>query len=202
MNIDEIKNIWQNDMKALETRVKINEDKINQLEFNKAQSSFDKFLKISIAGKNMALVYAVISILLMILVKDSAIYLSLLAIGAGLMVFSYFQHSVLKKIDYASLSIVELQKAIYKFRKHTARTAIYDMSIVAAWFVTSGLAIMKWRKGFDIFENPLDLSTSSIVIGVLIVTMVIFSKIIYKDYDTKLKESEANLAAITNFETE
>lgn len=202
MNVDEIKNIWKNDMITLETRVKINEDKINQLEFNKAQSSFDKFLQISIAGKNMALVYAFISISLIILVKDSALYIALLLLGAGLMVFSYFQHRVLKKIDYASLSIVELQKAIYKFRKHTARTAIYDMSIVAAWFVTSGLAIMKWRKDFDIFENSTDLSSSTIVIGILIVTMVIFSKIIYKNYDTKLKESEDNLAAINKFETE
>lgn len=202
MNVDEIKNIWKNDMIALETRVKINEDKISQLEFNKAQSSFDKFLQISIAGKNMALVYAFISIALIYLVKDSALYISLLIIGAGLMVFSYFQHSALKKIDYANLSIVELQKAICKFRKHTARTAIYDLSIVAAWIITSGLAIIKWRKDFDIFENLLDSSTSLIIIGILIVLIVIFSKSIYKNYDTKLKESEANLAAITNFETE
>lgn len=200
MNVDDIKNIWQKDMNVLEARVKINEDKIKQLEFNRAQSSFDKFLKISLAGKNMALFYAAGSVALMYLVRDAPLYIVLLAIGGGLMVFSFFQHSILKKIDYASLSIVELQKAIYTFRKHTARTAVYDMTIVAVWMVTAGLAFMKWFKGFDIFENPSELGTSGIVVTVLLLLMIGFSKHIYKDYDVKLKESEASLAAITKFE--
>ena len=200
MNVDDIKNIWQKDMTALETRVSVNEDKIKQLEFNKAQSSFDKFLKISLAGKNMALIYAAGSVALMYLVRDAPLYIVLLAVGAGLMIFSFFQHRVLKKIDYASLSIVELQKAIHTFRKHTARTAVYDMTIVAVWMVTAGLAFMKWSKGFDIFENPSELGISGIVVAVLILLMVGFSKRIYQDYNVKLKESEDNLASISNYE--
>ena len=200
MNVDDIKNIWNNDMKALESRVRINEDRIKQLEFNKAQSSFDKFLKISLAGKNMALLYAAASVALMYLVRDSSLYIVMLAVGAGLMVFSFFQHSVLKKIDYASLSIIELQKAIHTFRKHTARTAVYDITIVAVWMITAGLAFMKWAKGFDVFENSSELGYSVITVGVLVLLMVIFSKHIYKDYDVKLKESEDNLVSITSYE--
>jgi len=200
MNVDDIKNIWQKDMNALETRVRINEDKIKQLEFNKAQSSFDKFLKISLAGKNMALVYAAGAVGLMYLVRDAPLYIALLAIAAGLMVFSYIQHSVLKKIEYASLSIVELQKAIYTFRMHTARTAIYDMTIVTVWLVTAVLAFMKWSKDIDIFKDPAGLGTTGLVLAAIVLLLVGFSKTIYRDYDVKLKESEESLQSIVDFE--
>jgi len=200
MNVDDIKNIWKDDMGQLETRVKINEDKIEQLTFNKAQSSFDKFLKISLAGKNMALVYAGVSIAIMYLVRESPLYILLLAIGAGLMIFSFFQHNVLKKIDYASLTIIALQKEIQKFRIHTARTAIYDMAIVSVWIVTVSLAFLKWSKGYDILENPSQLGNSAIFVGIILLGLIFFSKHIYKDYDKKLKESEENLVTISQFE--
>ena len=99
MNVDELKNIWKNDMYSLEKRVQINEEKLKNLEFNKAQSSFDKFLKISITGKNMALVYAALSTVMMYVLRESPLYLGLLFVASALMVFSYFQHSTLKKMD-------------------------------------------------------------------------------------------------------
>lgn len=202
MNVDDIKNIWKDDMTQLESRVKINDEKIKQLEFNKAQSKFDKYLQVSIAGKNMALFYALISIALIYVVRDSPSYILLLIIGAALMVFSFFQHSVLKKIDYASLSLLELQKAINNFRKHTARTGIYDVTIVAVWLVTAGLAFMKWTKGFDVFETPTEIGVSGIIVGVLILLTIIFSKTIYKHYDVKLKELDENIASISKYENE
>jgi hypothetical protein len=48
MDIDEMKNIWKEDMNALESRIQINEKKIKELEFNRATTTFDKFLKISL----------------------------------------------------------------------------------------------------------------------------------------------------------
>lgn len=200
MNIDNIKTVWKNDMQSLEARVKINEDKIKKLEFNKAQSSFDKFLKISLAGKNMALIYALASIAMIYLVRDSWTYTSLLGAGAGLMIFSYFQHSVLKKIDYASLTIVELQKAIYKFRIHTQKTAVYDMTIVAVWMITVGLAYLKLIKNYDIFADPSKALIPGMTVVSVVLALIFVSKKIYKDYDVKLKESEDSLDAIKKFE--
>ncbi len=200
MNLDEIKNIWKEDMNSLQNRVKLNEEKITQLEFDKAQSNFGKFLKISLAGKNMAMVYAIASLILMYFLRDSWAYVGILGIGAAVMIFSYIQHSVLKRIDYASLTIVELQKAIYNFRIHTKKTAVYDMSIVAIWMITVGLASLKWLKDYDVFTNPTQALLPGIVVVAIILAMVFASKYIYKDYDTKLKESEANLDAIKEFE--
>jgi hypothetical protein len=200
MNVDDIKNIWQEDMDALEKRVQINEEKIKKLEFNKAKTGFDQLLKISIAGKNMALVYAFASLCLIYTVRDSFPYIMMLLVASGAMIFSYFQHSVLKKIDYGRLSLILLQKEIAKFRIHTSRTAIYDMSIVAVWFCIAGLSFLKWMNGFDIFQTPEKLSHSAIVLGIILFVIVFFSKAIYKDYDTKLKKYEADLDVLTTYE--
>lgn len=200
MNIDDIKNIWKEDMNALEKRVKINEEKINKLEFNKAKTGFDQLLKISIAGKNMALVYAFISLCMIYFVKESTPYIIMLLVASGAMIFSYFQHSVLKKIDYGRLSIIQLQKEIAKFRIHTSRTAIYDMSIVAVWLCIAGLSFLKWMNGFDVFQTPEKMGTSVIVFGSMLFVIVFFSKAIYKDYDKKLKKHEADLDVLTTYE--
>ncbi|MFD2825824.1 hypothetical protein ACFSYG_05030 [Leeuwenhoekiella polynyae] len=201
MNVDELKNIWKNDMNNLERRVKVNEEKLKKLEFNKAQSSFDKFLKISIAGKNMALVYAALSVVMMVVLRESPLYLGLLFVASALMVFSYFQHSTLKKIDYGKLSILDLQKAISKFRIHTAKTAIYDISIVAIWVVFTGLGFVKWKKGWDVFENREQLLENGILFGILLLLLVVGSKYIYADYDKKLKENENDLERLNTYET-
>ncbi len=202
MNIDDIKNIWKKDMDTLEKRVRINEEKIKMLEFNKAKTGFDQLLKISIAGKNMALIYAVISLGMIYFVRDSFPYIGMLLVASGAMIFSYFQHSVLKKIDYGKLSLIQLQKEIAKFRVHTAHTAIYDMPIVAVWLCVAGLAFLKWAKGVDVFQTPEKIGHSAIVFGVILVFMVFFSKFIYKDYDKKLKKHEADLDVLTAYESQ
>ncbi len=200
MNIDDIKGVWRQDMSALEDRVRVNEEKIKELEFNKATSTFDKFLKISLAGKNMALVYALGSVFLMYKVWDDSFYVIIVGIGAVAMVFSYFQHSSLKKLDLGSLSIIALQKEIYKFRMHTAKTAVYDLTIVGIWMVTAGLGFYRWTRGED---AVLDLVSSiGIVGGILLLFVFTFfgSKLIYKNIDEKLKESEDGLKILTNYQ--
>ncbi len=200
MNIDDIKSIWKQDMSALEDRVRFNEEKIKELELNKATSTFDKFLKISIAGKNMALVYAIGSIFLMYILRDTYFYATIVGIGAVAMIFSYFQHSPLKKLDLGSLSLIALQKEIYKFRMHTAKTAIYDLTIVGVWMVTAGIGLYQWIYGG---ETVLNLTKSlSIAAAILLWFAIAYfgSKHIYKDIDVKLKESEDGLEKITNYQ--
>mgnify|MGYP000975465845 CR=1 FL=1 len=200
MNIDDIKNVWQKDMNALESRVKINEDKIRQLEFSKAQSSFDKFLKISLAGKNMALVYALVSLFLMTKVWDSVFFAIIVAIGAVAMLFSYGQHSVLKKLDMGTLSIVQLQKEINKFRVHTARTAIYDLTIMSGWMGTAGLGLYGWTSGGDAILNLAKGVGIGVAILLWFLIVYIGSRYIYRDIDVQLKESEDSLAMIHAYE--
>lgn len=200
MNIDDIKNIWKQDMNTLEQRVLVNEKKIKKLELNRATTTFNKFLNISIAGKNMALIYALISVFIIYKIRYVPFFAIIVGIGAVAMVFSYFQHAPLKKLDLGSLGVVDLQKEIYKFRMHTAKTAIYDLTIVGVWMATVGLGLYQIISGKDAVYN---LATAS-AIGFAILAWFVFayfgSKYIYRDIDVKLKESEDGLEALKNYQ--
>jgi hypothetical protein len=193
MDIDEMKNIWKEDMNALESRIKINEKKIKEIEFNKATTTFDKFLKISLVGKNMALVYAFISFLLIIKLWQTPFITLILGMGAVAMIFSYFQHSTLKKLDVSRLSLIDLQKEINKFRKHTAKTAVYDLSIVSVWMATIGIGLYQLFSKSDIAFN---LKTGAMI---SIITLLWFSlsffgsKKIYRGIDMELTKIENEL---------
>ena len=193
MDIDEMKNIWKEDMNALESRIQINEKKIKELEFNKATTTFDKFLKISLAGKNMALVYALISFLLIIKLWQTPFISLIVGIGSAAMIFSYFQHSTLKKLDVTRLSLIDLQKEINKFRKHTAQTAVYDLSIVFIWMATIGIGLYQLISKSGIAYN---LKTGAVI---SIITLLWFSlsyfgsKRIYRGIDIELTKSENEL---------
>ena len=202
MNIDDIKNMWKEDMNALETRVRVNEEKINELELNKATSTFDKFLKISLAGKNMALVYALGSVFLMYKVWGTSFYVGIVGLGAVAMIFSYFQHSPLKKLDLGSLSIITLQKEMYKFRKHTAKTAVYDFTIVGIWMATAGIGFYQWMSGGEAALNLAKGVTIGCAILVWFVVAYFGGKYIYKDIDVKLKESEDGLEKLINYQND
>lgn len=200
MNVDDIKNIWKEDMHQLEARVQLNEDKIKQLELHKSQSSFNKFLKISLLGKNMALIYAVASLLLMYKLWGNPFYVVIVGVGAAAMVFSYIQHSPLKKLNIESLSIIALQKEINKFRIHTAKTAIYDLTIVGLWMATIGVGFYAWTSGSNDSINLTNIIGISLAILAWFVVAYFGSKVIYKDIDEKLKESEDILVNLSNYE--
>jgi len=199
MNIEDIKNTWKKDMQTLEQRVLVNEEKIKQLELNKASTTFEKFLKVSLAGKNMALIYAVLSAVIMFKISDSPFFVVIVGIGAAAMLFSYFQHGPLKKLDLGSLGVVALQQEIYKFRMHTAKTAVYDLTIVGIWMATAGIGFYQMISGHNSVYN---LATATGIGAAILLWFAIAyfgSKPIYRDIDVKLKESEDGLEALKNY---
>ena len=141
----------------------------------------------------MALVYALISFLLIIKLWQTPFIALIVGIGSAAMIFSYFQHSTLKKLDLTRLSLIDLQKEINKFRKHTAQTAVYDLSIVFIWMATIGIGLYQLISKSDIAYN---LKTGAII---SIITLLWFSlsyfgsKRIYRGIDIELTKSENEL---------
>ncbi|WP_179344894.1 hypothetical protein [Winogradskyella ursingii] len=202
MDIDDIKNIWKQDMNVLEHRVRVNEEKIKTLELNKATTTFDKFLKISLAGKNMALVYALISFFIIYKVWDSPFFVIIVSLGAAAMIFSFLQHSPLKKLDLGKLGIVALQEEIYKFRMHTAKTAIYDMTIVGLWMATVGVGVFQIFSGGEVAMNLAKVSAIGFVVCAWFAVAYFGARHIYKDIDVKLKETEDGLEQLRAYKSD
>lgn len=195
MELDDLKNIWLKEKMELESRIVLNEKLVKELTFNKSKSSFDKLIKTAILGRNLALVYMIISIILASKVFYEFEYSIPAFIGAGAMLFSFFQHISLKKPNFSKMNTIELQRAICQFRIHTSKYSKYDISIVSLWFLTLIPLYFKF-----ILKIQISLLLLFSIITLLIVLTFVFSKYIYKKWDNQLKENEEQLNLIMEFE--
>ncbi|MCA6444358.1 MAG: hypothetical protein IM600_13085, partial [Bacteroidetes bacterium] len=87
MELDDLKNIWLKEKMELESRIVLHENLVKELTI-KSKSSFDKLIKTAILGRNLALVYMIISIILASKVFYEFEYSIPALIGAGAMLFS------------------------------------------------------------------------------------------------------------------
>lgn len=202
MELNELKETWQNEQKKLLTRLEINEKRVNEITVQNSQNKLEKYINISIIGRNLALVYFIISIWFASKVLNELLY-SLPAIIGGLaMLFSFFQHITLKKANYSSMNIVELQKSIEHFRIHTLKYSKFDKGIVALWLLTLSPIYLKLFFNISIFSNQNHFIIFILIIVIINVIIKIFPFDIYKKWDLELNKAKSKLNEIKEFEVE
>ena len=202
MELNELKEIWQNEQNKLLTRIEINEKRVNEITVHNSKNKLEKYINISIVGRNLALVYFIISIWFASKVLNELLY-SLPAIIGGLaMLFSFFQHITLKKANYSSMNIVELQKSIEKFRIHTLKYSKFDKGIVGLWLLTLSPIYLKLFFNISIFSNQNHFFIFLLVTIAISIFIKIFPFDIYKKWDLELNEAESKLNEIKEFEVE
>ena len=200
MELDELKGLWKEDDKKLENRIELNEKLIQKMNMNNTVLEFDKMISKSILGRNFALVYCILSLIMASIIIEDLVYSVPAIIGSMAMLWSFIDHLSINKPDYSRISLIELQKSICNFRIHTSSTAKYDMAIVLLWQITSTPLYLKVLYKVSIYSNLKYFAIfclSSVVISILVVS---FSRKTYEKYDRKLKESESDLEKIIEFE--
>ncbi len=202
MEINELKDIWQDEQKKLITRIEINEKRVNEITVLNSKHKLERYITITIIGRNLALLYFMISIWFASKALNDLFY-SLPAIIGGLaMLFSFFQHISLKKANYSSMTIIELQKSIEKFRIHTLKYAKFDKGIVILWLLTLSPIYLKLLFNISIFSNL----NHFIIFLLITVTLGVFMKVfpfdIYKKWDAELNDAEIKLNEIYEYELE
>ncbi len=196
MELDELKVAWKQEKKALENRIKLDEAYIQRFAFDKSKGVFDRLISTSIIGRNLALVYMLISFAALYHMEADLWQSTLVFISGLAMLFSFFQHRSLKKPVYSQMNTVELQKAIAQFRIHTAKHAKYDLGIVALWF---SAMIPVYLKLFS--NQSITFVDQLLVSAAIVVLMVVLSPFIYGRYNRQLMENEAQLAKVIEFES-
>jgi hypothetical protein len=200
MELDDFKATWTKEQKELEDRLVINEDLLRQMTADNSKSKFSKHLKVSILGRNLAIVYMLMSMFFAYLIIEEYQY-SIPAIVGGLaMLFSFMQHQSLKHPDFSNMTTLELQKTISKFRIHTSNFSKYDILILLFWYITIIPAILKGSFNISVYDNWKNISVFLFGILVLILGTLLFSKKIYKKIDSELAESTKQLESISQFE--
>jgi len=199
MELDELKNIWKEEDKNLDSKIKLNENLLIKINMENTTGEFNKILSISLLGRNMALIYCFISIVMAILMIEEIGY-SLPAILGGLaMLWSFISHLSIEKPNYKD-SVVQLQKTICNFRIHMAANAKYDISVVALWLLTLAPIYLKYFYNISLYNNLKALFIFCLISAVVLTLMITLSRKMYKEYDQKLKNAEANLSELIVFE--
>ena len=199
MNLDELKNTWKEEDKNLERNIQLNENLLLTMNLENTTGAFNKLLNKSLIGRNLALLYCIISIGTAILIIEEIAY-SLPAILGGLaMLWSFVSHLSIEKPNY-TVSLVQLQKTICNFRIHMAANAKYDIAIVAFWLVTLAPIYLKYVYNISLYTNLKALSIFFLISVVALTVMTAVSRKTYKKYDQILKNSEAYLTKLIEFE--
>jgi hypothetical protein len=200
MELDNLKEIWQKESKGLEARIAVNENIIRKMNLDKALGEFEVLVKRSLMGRNLALVYCLISVVFAAMAYDDLAYSVPGLLAGGAMLWSFISHLAITSPEYDKISVVALQKLICSFRIHTATHAVYDIAIVSCWLVTTVPLVLRVTQGVSIYSHAdstlLFLGISTIVI----VLIAAFSRRAYGQYNQKLKEVEAQLNTIVEFE--
>jgi len=199
MELDELKNIWKEEDKNLDSKIKLNENLLIKMNMENTTGEFKKLLSQSLLGRNLALVYCFISIVMAILMIEEIAY-SIPAILGGLaMLWSFISHLSIEKPNH-KVSIVQLQKTICNFRVHMAANAKYDMAIVALWLLTLAPICLKYVYNISLYSDLKALSIFCLISVVVLTLIIAFSRKTYKEYDQKLKNAAANLSELIEFE--
>ncbi len=197
MELDELKTLWQKDSKRLQQSLILNKKLLKKGTISK----FEKHRWFMTFGRNMALVYAGISIVLAIYFYNLYIYNIPLLIGAFAMIWSFKSHLAIGgKADYQALSILDLQKKIHNFKIHIRKNKYYDGLVVAFWFLTVTPPYLKYSSGYDIYSSIPNLPYT---IGVALLSTIAFAYICHKLYewtDSDMEDAVNNLEEILLFE--
>lgn len=199
MELDELKNLWQAEHKNLENRIKLNEELLMKMNMEKATGDINKIISISLLGRNMALIYCLISLGLAFSMIDSIEYSIPAILGALAMLWSFISHLSIKKPNYKD-SIIQLHKTICTFKIHLAANAKYDIIIVAFWFLSVVPIFLKIVYNVSLYHNNQPLAIFYLVAGIVLTVTIILSRNAYAKYDSQLKIAEDQLAELIDFE--
>lgn len=198
--MSDFKDVWAEEKRELERRINLNETFIKDVMTEKHKGKLNKLIGISILGRNLALVYMVISIGFAFSVINEYEYSIPALFGALAMLLSFSQHLTLRKPDFIGMTTLELQKTIYKFRSHISKYAKYDIAIVLIWILTLTPIYIKKIFKIDIYSGSTHLLLIIISLVFSILLFIVFSRSTYQKWNIELLEIEEQMNQIKEFE--
>jgi len=201
MELDELKGLWKAEDKNLDSGIKLNAKHLMEMNMENATGDIEKIIRISLVGRNIALVYCFISTAMAIFYLEAIEYSIPAVLGGLAMLYSFISHLSIEKLDYKD-SIVQLQKKICTFRAHAAANAKYDMLIVAFWFITIMPLFLKIVSDISLYKDNKALAIFCLVATIVLTLMTALSRKRYTEYDRCLAKSETHLSELIEFETD
>jgi hypothetical protein len=206
MELDKLKENWQEKFKAQEEKIAFNFTLFKRLTEQNVTSSLDKILTIQKAGTYFALVYAAISFGLGFVFLNEYYYSIPLLIAGFLMIYSFLGHykqlKAITSIGFGQTAVKDYLKTILFYEDWIFKSKKADSIIVFIWFTSIAPLYAKYVLHINIYH---DSSYLLIFIGVTVLSsllMNLFAGKIYKDYNKKFDAIKRQLEEIQEFEKE
>ena len=206
MEIDKLKENWQEKLREQDKKIAINFSLFKKLTEQNVSSSLDKILTMQKVGTYFALVYAAISIGLGLVFFTEYYYSVPLLIAGFLMIYSFLGHykqlKAITTIGFDQTAVKDYLKTALLYEDWIFKSKKADWIIVFIWFTSIAPLYVKYVFHKDIYQDGLSLL---IFIGVSVLSsllMNLFAGKIYKDFNKKFDTIKSQLKEIEEFENE
>lgn len=203
MELNEIKNMWQQLDKTMQQQKLLNENIIRQLTQQRSGRSFNVIERTEYTG----LVTGILLLLIFSLLgpkidKDPGIlicYIITLITGVATLLFSWYKLSLLSKIDIVRQTVSEVAERTERFRLLVAREKLILLALAPVMIGTFFVVVVNIIHGKNVFDNPGPYMPRIIagIISYIILATIFYNRLYFKN----IKTITNNLEEIKKFRT-
>lgn len=202
MELEEIKKIWTSYNEKLDKNIKFNEEFLVKINLDKSKKEMNTPLNYEICSIITAILVILLILKFTLNYGDNIVYLlsGILSIILCTIAFflSFHKIKLLLHIDYFSMSVVDIQKSILKFKTTYLLYKKIEMILSPLLIITILPVLGKGIRGFDFslyMYNYIIITIIALLISYPILILI------YKNlYDKKMKHAFQLLKEIQSFE--
>lgn len=204
MELDDFKSTWAQYDKKLSENLKFNEELFKKMNLDKSRREMSTPLNYEIGSVVISVIFLILTSSWTIRFGKDLVYLTsgVLSILSFLVMlgFALIKVRLLSNIEFYSAPVVELQKALYKFRDKYFRLKKIEIILFPFYIIFLLPICAKGLRNFDIMSDP----TRFIIAAVLSIGIGFPAALwIYKQmYEQKIKNTATFLNELTKFEEE
>lgn len=206
MEIDKLKENWQEKLREQDQKIAINFSLFKKLTEQNVSGSLDKILNIQKFGTYLALVYAAISFGLGLVYFTVYYYSIPLLIAGFLMIYSFLGHyaqlKTISHIGFDQTSVKEYLKTVLLYEDWILKSKTKDFLITFFWLTSTAPIWFKYVLHKDIYQDNSTLLLFTGVLAVIFMFITLGANYTYKDYNKKFNRIKSQLEEILEFEKE
>ncbi len=201
MELEEMKNKWQQYDKVLQQNKMLNEKIISMMLKDKSKNAIRKILNFEYLGFVICCLLAMVYLLQFNTAFDNALmtvsYFISLALVATCFVTFYYKHKMLTSLDLNMNNLTQTAGTIERFRLFIIKERLATLILSPVIIVSTVIVFVKWLLRMDVQDLP-DIFLPRMIIGSVL--MIIVQLLLYKYlYFDTIKNIKANLAEIEKF---
>ncbi|OSZ79211.1 hypothetical protein CAP35_13425 [Chitinophagaceae bacterium IBVUCB1] len=204
MELDDLKNKWQQYDKVLQQNKMLNEKIIGLMLNSKSANSIRSILHFEYAGLATCILLALYYALHIRTAFENAWMAISYVVSFAMIVVSivgfFYKHKMLTSLDFSTNNLSTTANTIERFRLFIAKERIYSLVASPAIIASTVVLFAKWIFGYDA-ENLIDIFLPRIIIGsvVMIAATMLIYKLLYFNSIARIRQ---NIAEIEKFRSE